>query len=207
MHVYINLTVSLTGLGLSCICGQMSGCWLLWEDQAGSMWLCSALYGLLWASQVALVVKNPPVNASRGRIPGLGRSPAGGHGNPLQYSCLENPMDWEAWRATVCGVAKSQTWLKWLSMRACGQEGLPSLVPYCGQDLKRDSRSEHLRAKASYRVSPDSKGKFAVMLQRMRGHRKAWRNRGHFWTLILTYSIWFINLVAYKSFSNWEGTF
>ena len=108
MHVYINLTVSLTGLGLSCICGQMSGCWLLWEDQAGSMWLCSALYGLLWASQVALVVKNPPVNASRGRIPGLGRSPAGGHGNPLQYSCLENPMDWEAWRATVCGVAKSQ---------------------------------------------------------------------------------------------------
>ena len=44
-----------------------------------------------------------------GSIPGLGRSPGGGHGNPLQYSRLENPMDRGAWRATVHGVAKSQT--------------------------------------------------------------------------------------------------
>ena len=44
-------------------------------------------------------------------IPGLGRSPGGGHGNPLQYSCLENPMDREAWWATGHGVAKSRTWL------------------------------------------------------------------------------------------------
>ena len=44
--------------------------------------------------------------------------PGGGHGNPLQYSCLENPMDRGAWRATVHGVAKSQTWLKWLSSHA-----------------------------------------------------------------------------------------
>ena len=44
-----------------------------------------------------------------GLIPGLGRSPGGGHGNPLQYSCLENPMDRGAWRATVQGVTKSQT--------------------------------------------------------------------------------------------------
>ena len=48
-------------------------------------------------SQVALVVKNLPANAGdvidAGSIPGLGRSPGGGHGNPLQYSCLENPMD------------------------------------------------------------------------------------------------------------------
>ena len=44
-----------------------------------------------------------------GLMPGLGRSPGGGHGNPLQYSCLENPMDRGAWRATVHGVAKSQT--------------------------------------------------------------------------------------------------
>ena len=42
-------------------------------------------------------------------IPGLGRSPGGGHGNPLQYSCLENLMDRGAWRATVHGAAKSQT--------------------------------------------------------------------------------------------------
>ena len=44
-------------------------------------------------------------------IPGSGRSPGGGHGNPRQYSCLKNPMDWEAWQTTVQGVAKSQTWL------------------------------------------------------------------------------------------------
>ena len=45
----------------------------------------------------------------RGSIPGSGRSPGGGHGNPLQYSCLENPMDRGAWQAIVYGVAKSQT--------------------------------------------------------------------------------------------------
>ena len=44
-----------------------------------------------------------------GSIPELGRSPRGGHGYPLQYSCLENPMDREAWWAIVHGVAKSQT--------------------------------------------------------------------------------------------------
>ena len=44
-----------------------------------------------------------------GLIPGLGRSPGGGHGNPLQYSCLENPMDRGAWWATVHGVTKSWT--------------------------------------------------------------------------------------------------
>ena len=44
-----------------------------------------------------------------GSIPGLGRSPGEGNGNPLQYSCLENPMDGGAWKATVHGVAKSRT--------------------------------------------------------------------------------------------------
>ena len=52
-------------------------------------------------------------------IPGSGRSPGGGHGNPLQYSCLEDPMDRGAWRATVHGVAKSQTRLKRLSTHGC----------------------------------------------------------------------------------------
>ena len=47
-----------------------------------------------------------------GSIPGLGRSPGGGHSNPLQCSCLENPMDRRAWWATVHGVAKSWTWLR-----------------------------------------------------------------------------------------------
>ena len=68
------------------------------------------------ASQVLLVVKNPPANAGDIRdvalIPGWGRSPGGRHGSPLQYSCLENPIDRGAWRATVRGVTKSQTQLK-----------------------------------------------------------------------------------------------
>ena len=46
-----------------------------------------------------------------GSGPGLGRSPGGGHGNTLQYSCLENPMDRRAWQATIHGVTKSQTGL------------------------------------------------------------------------------------------------
>ena len=47
-----------------------------------------------------------------GLISGSGRSPGGGHGNPIQYSCLENPMDRGAWQVAVHGVAKSQTQLK-----------------------------------------------------------------------------------------------
>ena len=53
-----------------------------------------------------------------GSIPGLGRSLGEGNGNPLQYPCLENPMDREAWSATVHGVAKSRTQLKRLSILA-----------------------------------------------------------------------------------------
>ena len=59
-------------------------------------------------SQVAPVVKNPPANAGDlDSIPGWGGSPGEGNGNPLQYSCLENPMDRGAWRAAVLGVPKS----------------------------------------------------------------------------------------------------
>ena len=65
---------------------------------------------------MALVVKNPPAIAGDIRdmdsIPGLGRSPEDGHSNPLQYFCLENPMDRVAWWAIAPGVAKSQTRLK-----------------------------------------------------------------------------------------------
>ena len=67
----------------------------------------------MWASQVALVVKNLPANAGdirdTGLIPGSGRCPGGGHSNPLQYSCLENPMDRGVGQATVHGVPKSWT--------------------------------------------------------------------------------------------------
>ena len=56
------------------------------------------------------VVKNLPANSGdAGSIPGLGRSPGEGNGNPLQYSCLENPVNRGAWQATVHGVIKSQT--------------------------------------------------------------------------------------------------
>ena len=69
--------------------------------------------------QVVLVVKNPPANAGdirgAGLIPGLGRSPGGGYGNPLQCSCLENPRDRGAWWAAIYGLAQSRTQLKWLS--------------------------------------------------------------------------------------------
>ena len=65
------------------------------------------------ASQVALMVKNPPANAGdirdAGSIPGSGRSTGEGNGNALPYSCLENPMDGGAWWAAVHGVAKSWT--------------------------------------------------------------------------------------------------
>ena len=53
--------------------------------------------------------------ADPGSIPGSGRCPGGGYGNPLRYSCLKNSMDRGAWWATVRGVPKSRTWLKWLS--------------------------------------------------------------------------------------------
>ena len=56
------------------------------------------------------VVKNPPAKAGdTGSVPGWGRSPGGGNGNPLQCSCLKNPMDRGAWQATVNGFAKSWT--------------------------------------------------------------------------------------------------
>ena len=67
----------------------------------------------IWGSQVVLVVKNLPAKAGDlrgvGSVPGLGRSSRGWHGNPFQYSCLENPMDREAWRATVHGATKKWT--------------------------------------------------------------------------------------------------
>ena len=68
------------------------------------------------------MLKNLPANAGdirdAGSIPGLRRSPRGRHGNPLQYSCLENPMDVGAWRTVVYRVAKSCTRLKGHSMHA-----------------------------------------------------------------------------------------
>ena len=99
----------------------MQSIWCSFPSYLGENWgqlLHSVMY--LWDSQVALPVKNPPASAGdvrdMGLVPGLGRSPGGGNGNPLQSSCLENPMDRGACRATAHGVAKRWTELKQLSM-------------------------------------------------------------------------------------------
>ena len=70
----------------------------------------NVLYDNAGASQVVLVVKDPPANSedirNSGLIAGSERASGGGHGNPLRYSCLENPMDWGAWQATIHRVAR-----------------------------------------------------------------------------------------------------
>ena len=75
----------------------------------------------IWASQVTLVVKDLPASAGdqgdAGSSPRWGGSPGGRHGNPLQYSCLENPTDWGAWWATVTGSQRvRQDWATSLSL-------------------------------------------------------------------------------------------
>ena len=119
---------------LSCICFEHQPCARLWSFPSGALGpsvppagpppcqdpglrscsLCAPPLSV--GSQVALVVKNPPASAGDGRnralTPGSGRSPGGGHGNPLHCSCLENPMDRGTWWVTVHRVAKSQTRLK-----------------------------------------------------------------------------------------------
>ena len=84
---------------------------------------CCWSTGSWQSSQVTLVIKNLPAKAGDAAlIPGSGRSPGGGHGNPLQYSYLENSMDRGAWRATSSSgpsVVKSRTPLKRLSMHTC----------------------------------------------------------------------------------------
>ena len=78
---------------------------------------------ILRVSQVAPVVKNPPGSAGDirdvGSIPGSGRFPGGGHGQLLQYSCLENPMDRGAWRVTVHGVKEELDMTKAISGTLC----------------------------------------------------------------------------------------
>ena len=82
--------------------------WLEWRKT----WLFSITVYHLWGFPAGTVVKNSTANAGDvSSIPGSGRSPGEGNGNPLQYSCLENSMDRGAWQATVLGVAKSWTWL------------------------------------------------------------------------------------------------
>ena len=109
---------------LSCVC-WLSLC-LLWKAvYSVPLSIFACLFGFFFADSVSFgsnlsvhsfsVGKESACNAGdardSGSIPGWGRSAGGGHGNPLQYSCLENPMDRGAWQLTVHGVAKSQTLL------------------------------------------------------------------------------------------------
>ena len=86
-------------------------------------WILVLNTGFIGASQVALVVKNSPASAGdlryAGSVPGLGRSPGEGHGNPFQYSCLETSVERGAWWATLHGVAKSWMRVKRLNVHAC----------------------------------------------------------------------------------------
>ena len=90
--------------------------WLDLAHQISAAWPCHGWDFLRW------LLADLPTSAGYirdvGSIPGLGRSPEGRHGNALQYSCLESPMDRGAWWATVHEVAKSRTRLKWHSMHA-----------------------------------------------------------------------------------------
>ena len=101
-----------------CLKFEFQGRWfLIWGtvDMEKSLQITTEKFEVMqrWASQVALVVKNLPANAGDlrdlGLVPGSGRSPGEGNGNPLQYSCLENSMERGAWWATVPGLVKSQT--------------------------------------------------------------------------------------------------
>ena len=83
------------------------------RSSKGTSRFCSFILGKCGDFPGGSVIKNPPANAEdarvTGSIPGSGRSPGERHGNPLQYSCLESPMDRGVWRATAYGVTKSWT--------------------------------------------------------------------------------------------------
>ena len=146
--------------------------WSTSQVSRGETWDAGLLCPPLWkpnlTSQVALVVKNPPANAGvikdEGSIPGSGRSPGGGHGNPLQCCCLENPLDRGAWRATAHRVAKSRRdWSGWARTHACR---ILSLAAKPGSGL---SSSDQQRARATREKE--------VCSRKPRGERPAQRGR------------------------------
>ena len=100
------------------ISGESPSCWVTAEEVPPPPRICTQLRQKIefYILYMAQVIKKSTCNAGDlGSIPGSGRSPREGNGNPLQYSCLKNPMDREAWWATVHGVAKNRTQLKRLS--------------------------------------------------------------------------------------------
>ena len=90
------------------------------------------------------MLKNPPANAGNtGSIPGLGRSPGGENGNPLQYSCLENSMDRRAWWAAVHGVEKSQTGQRLNSSKISFEQRNLLALCQCGKSQSLFGLKEH----------------------------------------------------------------
>ena len=112
-------------------------------------------YAIQWGFLGGTVVKNPPAIAGdtrdAGSIPGSGRSPREGNGNPFQYSCLENSMDRRVWQATVHEAAKNQTWLSdWAPLgerRLEWREGVAVLQQQAGKtdSTEKMSLSTHLQ--------------------------------------------------------------
>ena len=140
---------------------------------------------ILRAPQVALLVKNQSANAGDARdvgsIPGLGRSPTVGNGNPIQYSCLENSMSRGLWRAIVHGATKS--W-KWLSTSINDVVGVRPVTCCCCcrrlvASVVSDSVRPHRRQPTSLPRPWDSPGKNTgvgchFFLQCMKGKKWKW---------------------------------
>ena len=112
-------------------------------------------------------VKEPTCQCRRpkrlGFNPWVGKLPGGGRGNPLQYFCLENPLDRRAWLATVHRVSKSQIWLKWLSMQKhMGCCGLKFSVTTAAKSSYRGNRKRSLtplsRLRYSFMLNTNSSG-------------------------------------------------
>ena len=119
-----------------------------------------------------VAVKNQPANTGDARdkdfIPELGRPPGAGNGNPLRYSCLENPMDRGAWWATVHRITRNQTRLKWLgthscvAVRSCISQGSPGNRTkriYLERKKKKKERTFDVR---DFPVLVEESGKFKL---------------------------------------------
>ena len=114
---------------MSIIRAAMSGCTGCVLHKAA--WFRMGLTSDIYPSQVVLVVKNPPAKGDMGSIPGSGRSPAEGNGNPLLYSCLGNSMSRGAWQTTVHGAPKNWTWLStYILKKRCMFSFSPHLPSY-----------------------------------------------------------------------------
>ena len=133
----------------------------MWVISQEELWFMSSHSGKKWLGagrtfQTALVVKNLSANAEdikdAGSIPGLGRSPGEGRGNPFQFSCLKNPMDRGDWRAIVHRVTHSRTQLKQLSTHAQGAQNggrVCSLSAFEGQIRVKRIRQLGVRGQCS----------------------------------------------------------